>query len=113
MTHIINISENDFNNTEINIAGFVIVECHNGSAGSLQIMEPVFAKLRKRINIEFTHLRVNTQQHSFIKELYHTTQDLNYLFFHNGKFIDRAEGMISIYEFENRINNNLKSNNHE
>lgn len=101
MSDIKHLTKEDFIECTLNVKGFAIVECYNGMPGHLQIMEPIFVKLRNKYQKNLTHFRINTEENPFIIEDFYVINEPSYLIFYNGEFIDRIDGMIPFNAFAN------------
>lgn len=105
MSDINYLSDKHFQNSTLNFSGFAVLECLDNTAGSLQIMEPVLIKLRKQLNRNVAHLRINTDAYPEIREKFFLERTPAYLLFDNGTLIDRVDGMVPFWEFMRIIEN--------
>ncbi|TVQ12794.1 MAG: hypothetical protein EA361_10580 [Bacteroidetes bacterium] len=109
MTSATKITNKDFDKIRLKYQGLVILECAGDHNGLLKTMESVIDKLQESITIPFRHLRIDPQKDAFIIHQFHVFKEPSYLFFFNGKFIDRLDGIISYNDFSRRINEHITS----
>lgn len=95
MVTIKDISKDDFDGPNLKREGLSIVECFSYSSISRHIMEMFFEKLQNQSQFSFSQYRLNTQDNPFVVELFYIIREPTYLFFNNGKLIDKIEGLTS------------------
>ena len=109
MTNVKYITTLDFNEAKLNFDGFSIIECINENNALLKTMESILFRLKNSIPFPIEHLRIDCQNNPFIVDQFYVTQEPSYLFFFNGDFIDRIDGIVSFAELSLKMNQHIES----
>lgn len=107
MAEIQYISQEDFAGYTLKLSGLSIVECYINPSGPLQIMEPIFYRLKNESGHQFIHLRLDMKLHPFIKEKFYILREPTYLIFLEGVLIDKLEGLTSFNSLNNTISKHI------
>ncbi len=102
MSEILEITNLDSGHDCLKRDGYFVIECYSYSKASLRIMEPIFEKLRKK-HFQFRHLRINSDDFSFIRDRFQIFRTPTYLFFYNKQLVDKVEGVASFNFMKSRM----------